>query len=223
MPERLPVTSADLAPFGQYLLSQPLLTLALGSMILVLLGGLLRRLVPWLGGLVRGLGNIGLFGALVLTVMQIVRVNQPVDFGLPQLGLPDQRVSGLETRVPIARDGHFWVEATVNGSPQRFLIDTGATVTAIAPELAEAAQVEPQPMRQPILLRTANGTVSAQLATIGELRIGNVVARDLDAVITPGLQGTSVLGMNFLSRLAAWRVEGRTLILVPHHPQPDGA
>jgi len=25
--------------------------------------------------------------------------------------------------------------------------------------------------------------------------------------------------MNLLSRLASWRVEGRTLILVPHHPQ----
>ncbi|WP_298195830.1 TIGR02281 family clan AA aspartic protease [Novosphingobium sp.] len=209
----------DLAPLGQYLLSQPLLALALVSMATVLLGGLLRHLSPLLGGLVRSIGNIGLFGALLLTVMQIVRVNQNVDFGLPQLGLPTQQVSGRETRVPIARDGHFWVRASVNGVPQRFLVDTGATVTAIAPEVAEAARVTVQPMRQPILMRTANGTVPARLVTIGEVRIGNVVARDLDAVVAPGLQGTSVLGMNFLSRLASWRVEGRTLILVPHHTQ----
>jgi aspartyl protease family protein len=25
--------------------------------------------------------------------------------------------------------------------------------------------------------------------------------------------------MNFLSKLESWRVEGRTLVLVPHHPQ----
>ncbi|MBC2668696.1 TIGR02281 family clan AA aspartic protease [Novosphingobium piscinae] len=212
----------DLAPLGQYLLSQPLLALALLAMALVLVGGLLRRVFPLLGGLIRGIGNVGLFGALLLTVMQIVRVNQTVDFGVPQLGLPTQQVSGRETRVPIARDGHFWVKATLNGTPQRFLVDTGATVTAISPEVAETARVTPQPMRQPILLRTANGTVPAQLVTIGEVRIGNVVARDLDAVVAPGLQGTSVLGMNFLSRLASWRVEGRTLILVPHHPQEDG-
>ena len=210
----------DLAPLGQYLLSQPLLAMALLSMALVLAGGLLRHLSPLLGGLVKGVGNIGLFGALLLTVMQIVRVNQNVDFGLPQLGLPEQQVSGKETRVPIARDGHFWVDAQVNGVPRRFLVDTGATVTAISPELAEAARVTEQPMRQPILLRTANGTVSAQLVTIDEVRIGNVAARNLDAVVAPGMQGTSVLGMNFLSRLASWRVEGRTLILVPHHPQP---
>ena len=213
----------DLAPFGQYLLSQPLLALALASMAVILLGGLLRHISPLLGGLVRGLGNLGLFGALLLTVMQIVRVNQGVDFGLPQLGLPDQQVTGRETRVPIARDGHFWVEAEVNGAPQRFLVDTGATVSALSPEMARAARVTEQPMRQPILLRTANGTVPARLVTIGEIRIGNVVARDLDAVVAPGLEGTSVLGMNFLSRLASWRVEGRTLILVPHHPQADGA
>lgn len=217
------MSTIDLAPLSEYLLGQPLLALALAAMALVLLGGLLRHLSPVLGGLVRGIGNLGLFGALLLTVLQIVRVNRTVDLALPQFGMPGQQISGRETRVPIARDGHFWVSATVNGVPQRFLIDTGATVTAIAPDIAEAARVRDQPMRQPLLLRTANGTVAAQLVTIDEIRIGNVVARGLDAVVAPGMEGTSVLGMNFLSRLASWRVEGRTLILVPHRPQPGGA
>jgi aspartyl protease family protein len=30
-----------------------------------------------------------------------------------------------------------------------------------------------------------------------------------------------VLGMNFLSQLQSWRVEGRTLVLAPHHPQAE--
>jgi aspartyl protease family protein len=68
-------------------------------------------------------------------------------------------------------------------------------------------------------MRTANGTVQAELARIDELRFGNVVARDLDAVIAPGLGETNIIGMNLLSRLASWRVEGRTLVLVPNHPQ----
>ena len=58
------------------------------------------------------------------------------------------------------------------------------------------------------------------VAQVGELRFGNIVARDLDAVVAPGLGEANVLGMNLLSRLASWRVEGRTLILVPNHPQP---
>ena len=209
----------DLAPLLQYLLAQPLLALALAAMALVLAGGLLRHLSPMLGGLVRGIGHLGLFGALMLTIMQVIRVSQGSDLSLPQLGMPEQQVSGSETRVPLARDGHFWIRATVNGVPHRFLVDTGATLTAISPDVAEAAGLEPQPLRQPVLLRTANGSVPAQVVTIGELKLGTVVARDLDAVVAPGMEGTSVLGMNFLARLASWRVEGRTMILVPHHPQ----
>jgi len=211
----------DLASLPQYLLAHPLLALALLSMVIAFLGGLLRRAAPPLGALLRWVGNLGLFGALLLTVLQVMRVSQGVDLALPQMGMPAQEVSGRETRIPLARDGHFWIRARVNGVPYRFLVDTGATLTAIAPELARQAQVEPQPMRQPIMLRTANGSVPAELVTIQELRIGNVIARDLDAVVAPGMGGTSVLGMNLLSRLASWRVEGKTMILTPHHPQAD--
>jgi aspartyl protease family protein len=62
--------------------------------------------------------------------------------------------------------------------------------------------------------------VTAEITTIDTLRFGNVKAGGLDAVIAPNIGQTNVVGMNFLSRLESWRVEGRTLILVPHHPQP---
>ena len=72
----------------------------------------------------------------------------------------------------------------------------------------------------PVILRTANGAASAQTGAIDELRIGNIVARNLRVVSSPGLGDLDVIGMNFLSKLESWRVEGKTLILVPHHPQP---
>ena len=72
------------------------------------------------------------------------------------------------------------------------------------------------------MLQTANGAAPAKLASIGQIRFGNVVAQDLDAVIAPGIGETNVIGMNLLSRLASWRVEGQTLILVPKNPQPQG-
>ena len=71
-----------------------------------------------------------------------------------------------------------------------------------------------------VRMKTANGEVQAELVTLGEVRFGNIVARDLDAVVAPGLGETNVIGMNFLSRLASWRVEQRTLVLVPNDPQP---
>lgn len=201
------------------LVGQPLLALAIVAILLVVAGGMVRGALPRVGGFVRGLGNLGLTAALLLTIAQVARISPGVDISLPQLGMPEQAVSGSETRIKMARDGHFWITAQVNGVPRRFLVDTGATLTAVAPGTAERTGIEPEGLRPPVMLRTANGTSQAQLATIEELRIGNVVARGLDAVIAPGIGETNVLGMNFLSRLASWRVEGRTLILVPHHPQ----
>ena len=209
------------AQFLDFLSEQPLLALAMGAVFVTVLGGMVRRALPRVGGLLRGVGNLGLVAALLLTIAQVARLTTGSDLALPSIGLPEQVVAGGETRIPLARDGHFWINATVNGQARRFLVDTGATITAISPRTAAAAQVEPQPIRQSVMLNTANGTVVAQLATVEELRFGSVVARDLDAVVAPGMGETNVIGMNLLSRLKSWRVEGRTLILVPHHPQAE--
>jgi aspartyl protease family protein len=212
----------DLSEILRLIEAQPLLSLAIAAMTLVVVGGLLRRALPMTGGLVRGVGNLGLIFALLLTMAQVARISPGLDLSLPQLGLPEQEVSGAETRVRMARDGHFWIPAEVNGTPVRFLVDTGATLTAISAQTADRAAIEPSQLRQTVLLKTANGTTAAQMASLSELRVGNAVARNLDAVIAPGLGETNVLGMNFLSRLRSWRVEDQTLILVPHHPQPVG-
>jgi len=73
------------------------------------------------------------------------------------------------------------------------------------------------------MLRTANGVATAETGSIDELRVGNIVARNLKVVTAPGLGNLDVLGMNFLSKLESWRVEGQVLILVPHHPQGAGS
>jgi aspartyl protease family protein len=121
--------------------------------------------------------------------------------------------------VPLARDGHFWLQARINGQPANFLVDTGATLTAVSSETAQRIGLEPRDTGIPVRMQTANGSVAAELTTIDELRFGSVAARGLDAVIAPGLGPTNVIGMNLLSRLQSWRVEDNVLILVPHNPQ----
>lgn len=209
----------DLAGTVDFLTAQPLLALAVAAIFVTTLGGMIRRPLPLVGRGLQGLGSLGLVAALLLTIVQVARFTSDTDLALPQVGLPQQVVNGTETRIKLSRDGHFWLRGTINGEPARFLVDTGATLTALSPGTALAAQVEPNPMRQVIMLKTANGTVQARIASVDELRIGNIVARDLDAVIAPGIGETNVIGMNLLSRLASWRVEGQTLVLVPHHPQ----
>src|SRR3954466_6969908 len=45
------------------------------------------------------------------------------------IGTPVQQ--GRETRIPMAIDGHFWVNAKLNGNDVKFLVDSGATMTTI--------------------------------------------------------------------------------------------
>ncbi|OJU59739.1 MAG: peptidase [Altererythrobacter sp. 66-12] len=198
-----------------------LLIAAVGAMLLGIVGSLLVRPLPALGKLLRAASTLGLMGVLLLVVLQLSRMDPRFELAVPEIGLPQQVVEGGETRVPLAGDGHFWLRALVNGRPVNFLVDTGATLTAVSAETAAATGLEPRNVALPVRMQTANGSVAAHLTTIEELRFGNVAARGLDAVIAPNLGPTNVLGMNFLSRLASWRVEGNTMILVPHHPQAE--
>lgn len=199
------------------LAATPIIQLALLSLLPLVLGSLLRRSLPFLSGVLRLAGQLGLFLALALTGVHML--NFPLNFELPRDDQPEQITTGGETRVRMARDGHFWVQAKANGTPRRLLVDTGATLTTLSADAADDMGAVPDPDGSRITLTTANGTTQAQLGVIPRLRIGNVIVRHLPIAVAPSLGNTNVLGMNFLSQLASWRVEGRTLILVPHHPQ----
>lgn len=95
------------------------------------------------------------------------------------------------------------------------MIDSGATITALSAETARQAGVGKELAIAPVMLRTANGVVRADTGTAERLQIEGIEARNLKVVISPAFGGTSVLGMNFLSQLASWRVEKDTLVLVP--------
>ena len=135
------------------------------------------------------------------------------------LHLSGQEVVGREVRIAMSEDGHFYAKVSVGGVTRAMLIDSGATITALSTGTAAAMGLRVERPMFPVLIQTANGQVSADTATIGEMRLGNIVSRDLPAVVAPAFGDTDVLGMNFLSKLKSWRVEGRTLILVPHNPQ----
>lgn len=228
MPGRMSYISVmDLSPVWDQLarsLSEipqsDLLMAAVLAMILGVLGSFVMRRSPGFGRLLRLTSTLGLMGILVLVVLQVSRLDPRFELAVPELGLPEQVVEGGETRVELARDGHFWLQAEVNGYPARFLVDTGATLTAVSADTAEAAGLQPRAGSLPIRMQTANGAISAEMTSIEELRFGNVAARGIDAIIAPGLGSTNIIGMNLLSRLASWRVEGDTMILVPDHPQP---
>ena len=122
-------------------------------------------------------------------------------------------VEGQELRIPMAIDGHFWVDARVNGQKVRFLVDSGATMTTIDREEAAKAGVQVSETANQIV-RTGNGFVKVASGRAQRLRVGTI-ERDNFALHVTENDDLNVLGMNFLSTLRRWGVEGRWLVLVP--------
>jgi aspartyl protease family protein len=119
---------------------------------------------------------------------------------------------GRETRIPMAIDGHFWIEAELNGKPVKFLIDSGATMTTIDRDTALRAGVEVSPRRDQFV-RTGNGIIRVSSGRADELQVGGIKRTDVGLQIAEN-DDLNVLGMNFLSSLSRWGVEGRWLVLV---------
>jgi aspartyl protease family protein len=117
--------------------------------------------------------------------------------------------TGEEIRIPISEDGHFWVEADVNGQSARFLIDSGASITTISRDTAASAGVRPG-IRVPV--NTANGRVAMARATAERFSVGAIERSDLTVHVSSS-EDLNVIGMNFLSSLRGWAVEGNYLVL----------
>jgi aspartyl protease family protein len=167
------------------------------------------------GRVVRFAVSLALLGFFIFLLMQQAPYQPQLAGVMGSLGLDRQEVVGREVRIRMSGDGHFWARAKLNGVERRMLIDSGATMTTISPNTAATAGVEASAGLAPILLRTANGVTKAETGTLDEMRLGPITARDLKIVVAPGLGDVDVIGMNFLSKLQSWRVEGRTLVLVP--------
>ena len=180
---------------------------------------LIARRVPVLRVVLSLVSWAVIAGLLLVVITERERFDPYLQYVTRLLKLDDQNVVGEETRIRMSADGHFWAKVTIDGVNRRMLVDSGATLTALSTDTAAAASLDVRDSLIPIVLNTANGRIEARSATVRDLKLGDIVARDLPVVVSPAFGDTDVLGMNFLSKLKSWRVEGNTLILVPHHHQ----
>ena len=119
---------------------------------------------------------------------------------------------GTTVRVPVAEDGHFYVDAKVNGHDVRFMVDSGASVTTISRSAAVAADMEIGSRRS--VVNTANGPTSVSQSYADRLEIGSIERTDFPVDVSEQ-EDLNLLGMNFLRSLQSWRVEGNYLVLQP--------
>jgi aspartyl protease family protein len=102
--------------------------------------------------------------------------------------------------IEIARgsDGHYHWPGRINGREVDFLIDTGATSTAISAALARELQLDALGRVQS---NTAGGVVSGEVVSGNVTLDGGVVADRLRITALPGLGDRPLLGMDVLGRL----------------------
>ena len=196
--------------------NEPLLIIVIIAVLAAATGWMIERDHPGMAGALRKTGYLGMLAAGLLLVGQLAYTAERSDAALELHRRPAITVAGQETIIPLASDGHFWVTAKVNGGELDFLIDTGATFTGIGRNAAAQLGIKPDTRQDPLELQTANGVITATLGKVEALRFGNIEVRGLPvAVPQDGSDDTQVIGMNLLSQLASWRVEGDKLILVP--------
>lgn len=188
-------------------------------LLILPISALIARRVPVLRVVLSLVSWAVIAGLLLVVITERERFDPYLQYVTRLLKLDDQNVVGEETRIRMSADGHFWAKVTIDGVNRRMLVDSGATLTALSTDTAAAASLDVKDSLIPIVLNTANGRIQARSATVRVLKLGDIVARDLPVVVSPAFGDTDVLGMNFLSKLKSWRVEGNTLILVPHHHQ----
>jgi len=179
--------------------------------IMLMLGALMARREPGAKLLTMALAWVAIFAAgFVLFTFRDNLGWVAQRLKAEAVGTPVEQ--GRETRVPMAIDGHFWVSAKVNGKDMKFLIDSGATMTTLDRESAAAAGV-PISTRADQFVRTGNGTIRVASGRVANLEVGGIKRADVGVQVADN-DDLNVLGMNFLSSLSRWGVEGRWLILV---------
>ena len=119
-----------------------------------------------------------------------------------------------EVTVTRGRNGMFEITGEVNGANVRFIFDTGASGLSLTAEDAKRAGLSPGESDFTVNTMTANGVAKVAPVIIERFAVGSIVFNRLSATVSrPGALTRSLLGHEFLDRLASYEVRGDQLIL----------
>jgi aspartyl protease family protein len=153
-------------------------------------------------------------GAVVLGLAPGGPLDRFLDRGQPVPASPPRPAAvPNESVYRRARDGHFYVDADVNGARIRFLIDTGATFVALSPEDARSAGLRIFESDYTARTNTANGVTRVAPVTLRQVELEQMQLFDVRAVVLERPMPVSLLGMSFLSRLQGYETRNDELVL----------
>lgn len=115
--------------------------------------------------------------------------------------------------VPQSFDGHYYLTLELNGVPVEFVVDTGASDMVLTRGDAEAIGIDTAGLDFIGSALTANGQVRTAPVWLEEVRLGQMVDRDVRAVVNDGDLFGSLLGMGYLRRFESIEIRDGELIL----------
>jgi aspartyl protease family protein len=126
---------------------------------------------------------------------------QTLQVGGAPVSVGKGRSGGGGQRIVLTADpsGHFVPQGQINGKAVQFLLDTGATTVALGAADAKRINLKYE-HGQKVRMNTANGTSTGYLIRLDSVRVGDVVAYDVEAVVSPQPMPFVLLGNSFLNR-----------------------
>lgn len=110
--------------------------------------------------------------------------------------------------------GHYIVHPAVDNYRVKMMVDTGASIVALTASDAQALGIKRDASTRKVMLSTANGAVMGFQTTLREIRLGEIIVRNVEAVVLPaGALSMSLLGNSFLSKLQGYEVQTGRMVL----------
>ncbi|MCB1335545.1 MAG: TIGR02281 family clan AA aspartic protease [Roseivivax sp.] len=161
------------------------------------LGTVMQHAAVWVLIFIGAVAAVGLWSDLKTTVAP----TQAVD-----------AQSGVVT-LPRAPDGHFYVTSDVNGTPVRFVVDTGATDLVLTSQDARRAGIKTEELVYLGQADTANGVVRTAPVRLDSIAIGALIDRDVQALVNQSEMKTSLMGMRYLQRFNRVEIRNGQMVL----------
>ena len=133
----------------------------------------------------------------------------PVDPSEPvQLNIPESKTTGKAIPVEPYGDGHFIVEARINGNIKaRLMVDTGASMVVLSERLGKLLKVSGNKNLPTIEVSTAGGKVESPLFFLNSIKVGHAREFGVEATTNPHFEGKKVDGLLGMSFLGEFKLE----------------
>ena len=157
--------------------------------------------------------------ALTLVIGVLLRqVGPPPSVAMsprPDMAVPASRTAATVPNVLVYQAdaaGCFFIDAAVNGTTIRFLLDTGATDVVLGRDDARAAGIADD-LDFSTTVATAGGPAPAARTDLRSVRLDQFEAQDVPAVVVAAPIPVSLLGMSFLDKLKSYSIRDGVLTI----------